>query len=146
MFSSDKRKVHSRVDIKEVKKLTPRDYTPNGLTALLDTIGSTVNEIHNRHLELPDNEVPEKTMVIITTDGYENASKEYKNEDINSAILFHLPDHMSNYVLVLARQLRQIVAKDLCYILQTKVTNDFELVGLMQEEVTNMVEEFENED
>ena len=86
MFSSDKRKVHSRVDIKEVKKLTPRDYTPNGLTALLDTIGSTVNEIHNRHLELPDSEVPEKTMVIITTDGYENASSSFTYPKINQLI------------------------------------------------------------
>lgn len=70
----------------------------------------------------------------------------YRQEDVKDAILFHLPGHMSNYILVLARQLRKLVAKDLSYILHTKVTNDFNLVNYLQEEITEMVEDFEDED
>ena len=49
-------------------------------------------------------------------------------------ILYHLPDHMKNYVSVLSRQIRNIVAKDLCDILQTKVQSDYELAEYTKSE------------
>jgi hypothetical protein len=51
----------------------------------------------------------------------------YEDEREDDPILFHLPSHMSNYISVLSRQLRNILAKDLCDILHTKVHSDYEL-------------------
>lgn len=52
----------------------------------------------------------------------------YSEERECPPILFHLPQHMSNYIDVLSKQLRNIIAKDLSDILQTKVQSDYELV------------------
>lgn len=52
----------------------------------------------------------------------------YNEEFNNKAILFHLPSSMSDYITVLARQLRHIVSKDLCDILHTNISNDIELI------------------
>jgi hypothetical protein len=62
----------------------------------------------------------------------------YEDEREAQPILFHLPSHMSNYISVLSRQLRSIVAKDLSDILHTKVHSDFQLV---QYEKDNFMEE-----
>jgi hypothetical protein len=52
----------------------------------------------------------------------------YAEETASPPILYHLPLHMSNYISVLSRQLRNIIAKDLCEILHTQVCSDFQLV------------------
>lgn len=57
----------------------------------------------------------------------------FEEESTDSTILFHLPDNMKNYITVLTRQLKHIVAKDLSDILHTKVTEDF----MLQECLTN---------
>ena len=69
----------------------------------------------------------------------------FEKEHNRDAVLFHLPDHMSDYITVLARQLKNIVAKDLCYILHTKVTNDLLLIKHAQEEIKESIEENSNE-
>lgn len=69
----------------------------------------------------------------------------YEKEQLRSAILFHLPDSMKDYILVLARQLKQLVAKDLSYIMHTKVTNDFNLVDYLKEEIRESIKERPNE-
>lgn len=51
----------------------------------------------------------------------------YEEERSGDPILYHLPEHMKNYISVLSRQLRAIIAKDLCDILQTKVYSDYDL-------------------
>ena len=58
----------------------------------------------------------------------------FEAERYRKPILFHLPNHMSNYISVLSRQLRSILAKDLSDILHTKVHADFQLI---QSEVDN---------
>lgn len=69
----------------------------------------------------------------------------YGKEQKRAAILFHLPESMRDYILVLARQLKQLIAKDLSYILHTKVTNDFMLVDYMKEEIRDSIKENINE-
>jgi uncharacterized protein YegL len=76
---------HDRVDLKKVKKLTSTDYTVSGCTSLLDAVGSTISSISATHKQLKD-DAPEKTIVIITTDGMENSSKEYTYDMVKKLI------------------------------------------------------------
>lgn len=78
--------VHDRVDIKKVKALTNKEYYARGMTALLDAIGRTINYIDARHKNAIESEVPFKTIVVITTDGYENASREFDSSKVKAMI------------------------------------------------------------
>jgi len=78
--------VHDRVDIKKVKALTNKEYYARGMTALLDAIGRTINYIDARHKNALESEVPFKTIVVITTDGYENASHEFDSSKVKAMI------------------------------------------------------------
>ena len=86
LFSDKMNFLHDRVDIKEVKTMTDKDYIPSGCTALLDTIGNTINHIIKKQSELKDEYIPNKTMVIITTDGLENASQEFNYSKVKTLI------------------------------------------------------------
>ena len=76
--------LHDRQNIKDVKLLTDDDYVPGGLTALLDAVGGAIKHIGNIHKYARSEDVPEKTMFVITTDGYENSSKRYDYETLNT--------------------------------------------------------------
>ena len=56
------------------------------MTALLDAIGRTINYIDARHKNALDSEIPAKTIVVITTDGYENASREFDSGKVKAMI------------------------------------------------------------
>ena len=86
LFDDKYELVHDRADIKKVSPLTDREYFARGLTALLDAIGKTVNHIKERHKYAPDGELPGKTVVVIITDGFENASSEFTKSQIKSLI------------------------------------------------------------
>ena len=77
--------LHEDIDIKKVNELTSEQWYPRGTTALYDAIGKTVNAVKQTYLKL-GNEKPEKTLVCIITDGYENASKEYDRDKIKRLI------------------------------------------------------------
>ncbi|MBP5200742.1 MAG: VWA domain-containing protein [Schwartzia sp.] len=69
--------IHDRVPMDEVKKLTEKEYFVRGCTALLDAVGGAIHHIGNIHKYARDEDRPEKTLFIITTDGMENASHSY---------------------------------------------------------------------
>ncbi len=69
--------LHDRKNIKEVENITENEYYVRGCTALLDAVGSAIHHIGRMHKEASPDEVPEKTLFIITTDGLENSSREY---------------------------------------------------------------------
>ncbi|MBQ6660351.1 MAG: hypothetical protein IJM57_02845 [Lachnospiraceae bacterium] len=69
--------LHDRKPIGEIEPITDKDYYVRGCTALLDAVGGAIHHIRNVHKYIRDEDVPEKTLFIITTDGMENASKEY---------------------------------------------------------------------
>jgi uncharacterized protein YegL len=77
LFSNRSEVIHDRVPIDAVKPLTEKEYYVGGSTALLDAIGSAVHHIANVHKYARKEDVPEKTVVVITTDGMENASRRY---------------------------------------------------------------------
>ena len=86
LFNNYSKVLHDRVDIKEIKELTRKDYEVNGCTALLDAIGDAIHHIKNVHKYIRDEDRPEKTLFIISTDGMENASRKYSYSDIKKLI------------------------------------------------------------
>lgn len=82
LFDNEYEILHERTDIKEVQKITEKEYYVRGCTALLDAIGKTIINIDRK---VKNN----KVLFIITTDGLENASREFTKEKIKSLIELH---------------------------------------------------------
>ena len=76
-FSNGQRVIHDRVNLRDVKELTEKDYVPCGSTALIDTVASSIKHIKMVHRYIRKEDRPDKVMFIITTDGMENASHKY---------------------------------------------------------------------
>ena len=68
-----------------IPKLTPETYCPSGSTALLDAIGITIKQIEGSLEMIPKN-LPTTVVVVILTDGYENASQSFALAKIRSTI------------------------------------------------------------
>ena len=86
LFDNHHEVIHDRVPIEKIEKLTEREYYVRGCTALLDAIGRAVKHIGNVHKYARAEDVPEKTLFVITTDGMENASKEYSYKEVKRMI------------------------------------------------------------
>ena len=82
-------RVISNKSAAKVRKLTNEDYNPSGFTALYDAIGQAIHETDKQLSALPEKERPDKVMVVIITDGEENASKEFSATAIKSTISTH---------------------------------------------------------
>jgi len=78
--------IHNGVNIQEVPKLDEYSYIPGGTTALLDAVGRTIDAVGERLANTPEEERPDKVLVCIITDGLENASREYKKDQIKERI------------------------------------------------------------
>ena len=85
LFSDRYKILHNHRDIKDVEKMTEKDYTPGGMTALLDAVGKTIRRIdligHTRNKAMGN-----KVLFVIITDGKENYSEEYTYADVKKLI------------------------------------------------------------
>lgn len=86
LFSNDSEVLHDRQSLDEIKPLTTSDYVVGGCTALLDALGSAIHHIGNVHKYARKEDVPERTVFVITTDGMENASRSYSAEQVKSMV------------------------------------------------------------
>ena len=86
LFDHESRVIHDRVDIREIRPMTREDYYVRGCTALLDAVGSAIHHIGNVHKYAREEDRPEKTLFVITTDGMENASRKYSYEKLKAMI------------------------------------------------------------
>ena len=86
LFDDKVETIHDRTDLKKVKKLTSEEYFVRGCTALLDAVGMTIERISDIHKYAREEDRPEKTLFIITTDGLENASRRYSFKDIKRLV------------------------------------------------------------
>lgn len=77
--------LYDNIDIKKAEELTSAVWFPRGMTALYDAIGKTINS-EKRNFEKLGSEAPAKVLCVIVTDGEENASREYKLNDIKKLI------------------------------------------------------------
>ncbi|MBQ1602330.1 MAG: VWA domain-containing protein [Oscillospiraceae bacterium] len=78
--------VYDRVDLQKIEPMTNKQYFVRGSTALLDAIGGAVHHIENVHKYAREEDRPGKTIFIITTDGMENASREYSYRQVSSMV------------------------------------------------------------
>ncbi|MBO4382490.1 MAG: VWA domain-containing protein, partial [Clostridia bacterium] len=78
--------IHDRLPLDKVPELTEKEYFVGGCTALLDAVGGAIHHIGNIHKYARPEDVPEKTLFVITTDGMENASREYSYERVKRMI------------------------------------------------------------
>ena len=86
LFDNESVVIHDRLPLDRVPPLTEREYFTRGCTALLDAVGGAIHHIGNIHKYARKEDVPEKTLFIITTDGYENASRHYDYEKVRHMI------------------------------------------------------------
>lgn len=86
LFDDDYELLHDRINIKGIRPVTEHDYFVGGCTALLDAIGKTIHKIGNAQRHTSEAERAEKVMFVITTDGMENASREYSYEKIKAMV------------------------------------------------------------
>jgi hypothetical protein len=66
--------------------LSEKEYFTRGSTALLDAVGKTINEVGKRLAKTPEDKRPGKVIFVITTDGYENASREFSYQQVKALI------------------------------------------------------------
>jgi len=86
LFDNESVVIHDRLPLENVPRMTEREYFTRGCTALLDAVGGAIHHIGNVHKYARKEDVPKKTLFIITTDGYENASKHYTYEKVRRMI------------------------------------------------------------
>lgn len=100
LFNNDVEVIHDRLNIKDVPEITSKEYYVRGCTALLDTVGGAIKHISMIHKYARKEDVPEKTLFIITTDGMENASRRYSYEDVRSMVEHQKSKHGWEFIFL----------------------------------------------
>ena len=86
LFANESTVIHDRVDLRKIEPLTDRQYFVGGCTALIDAIGGAIHHIGNVHKYARDEDVPERTIFVITTDGMENANRRYTSDEVKAMV------------------------------------------------------------
>lgn len=92
--------LHDRINIKGITPITGEEYFVRGSTALLDTIGRTIVKISNAQKHTSEEEKAEKVMFVITTDGMENASREYRYDKVRNMVEEHKEKHSWEFIFL----------------------------------------------
>ena len=86
LFDDKAEVLYDRVPIDRVEEMTAKQYYVRGCTALLDALGGAIHHISTVHKYARSEDVPEKTIFMIITDGMENASRVYTYEKVRRMI------------------------------------------------------------
>ncbi|MBR0515012.1 MAG: VWA domain-containing protein [Clostridia bacterium] len=86
LFSDESAVIYDRVDIRKIEPMTATQYSVSGCTALIDAIGGAIHHMGNVHKYAREEDVPEHTIFIITTDGLENASHRYTLSEVRKMV------------------------------------------------------------
>ena len=78
--------IYDRVAVDKIEPMTDKQYYVRGCTALLDAVGEAIHHIGNIHKYAREEDRPEKTLFVIITDGYENASRRYDYAKVKAMI------------------------------------------------------------
>lgn len=83
--------VYEAVDVKKAKLLDKTTYVPRAATPLRDALGSAIVSTGERLESMPEAARPSKVVFVVFTDGLENCSKEYTQQQIKDMV-----DHQTN--------------------------------------------------
>ena len=86
LFDNESEVICDRADIQNIEPMTRKEYYVRGCTALLDAVGGAIHHIGNVHKYAREEDRPEKTLFVITTDGMENASRKYTYDRLKGMI------------------------------------------------------------
>ena len=86
LFNQKSVRIHDRVSLAQIEPMTAKEYTVGGMTALMDALGDTIRHISDIHRYIRPEDVPAKTVFVITTDGLENASRRYSSDEVKKLI------------------------------------------------------------
>lgn len=86
LFDHEMKVLHDRVKVQDVKPISEKDYQVRGCTAFLDAMGGAIHHIGNVHKYARNEDVPEHTIFVITTDGMENASSYYSSSKVRTMV------------------------------------------------------------
>ena len=86
VFNNESKMLHDRLPIAKVPAMTEKDYSARGCTALLDALGGAIEHIVGIHRYAREEDIPEHTIFVITTDGMENASHKFDADHIRDKI------------------------------------------------------------
>ena len=86
LFDDQSEVLYDRVPVGKVEPMNDNQYYVRGCTALLDALGGAIHHIANVHKYAREEDRPEKTLFIITTDGMENASHKYSFDKVKKMV------------------------------------------------------------
>ena len=86
LFDDTSEVLYDRVSLEKLPRMTEKEYYVRGSTALLDAVGGAIHHIGNVHKYARDEDRPEKTIFVITTDGMENASRKYSYDRVKMMV------------------------------------------------------------
>ena len=86
LFDNESQVIHDRLPLNQVPNMTQKEYYVRGCTALLDAVGGAIHHIGNVHKYAREEDRPERTLFVITTDGMENASRRYSYSQVKQMI------------------------------------------------------------
>ena len=86
LFDDRSEVLYDRIPLRKMPRMTEEDYYVRGCTALLDAVGGAIHHIGNVHKYAKEEDRPEKTIFVITTDGMENASRMYTYDCVKKMI------------------------------------------------------------
>ena len=86
LFNHEIELLHDRINVRGIAPITEKEYEVSGTTGLLDAIGSTIQKIGNVQKRTSEEERAERVLFVITTDGMENASREYDYDKVKAMI------------------------------------------------------------
>ena len=96
--------VHAGKPIAEVPPLDNTTFVPRGQTALLDAIGRTIDATGARLSATPESDRPGKVLIVIVTDGHENASKEFTRQRVHEQITHQREAYNWQFIFLGANQ------------------------------------------
>ncbi|MDP2692874.1 MAG: VWA domain-containing protein [bacterium] len=121
--------VYDFANLQYAPLLNETTYQPRNSTALLDAIGKTINNLGVRLGAMTENERPERIIVVIQTDGYENASKEYTKDKINELIIHQRDKYNWQFLFLGANQDAIMTASSIGIQANKSMTYDHSSVG-----------------
>jgi len=100
LFDDQTEVLYDRVDLRKIEPMNDSQYYVRGCTALLDAVGGAIHHIRNVHKYAREEDIPEKTLFIITTDGMENASRSYSYDDVRRMVESQKEEHQWEFLFL----------------------------------------------